>query len=1199
MIWYVLSDGRHIPERMMNMAWKKQFTPEERAAYQAEKRAEIEDIFKRIDAGVQRVFTSEKYRDYLKFMSRFTDYSARNTLLIAMQKPDATLVAAYGKWKQLGRQVSKGESGIEILAPVAYKTGTVEEIERPVVDEFGNRQYNPDGTEKTEIIQNPVMDIAFRKAYVFDVSQTTGKEIPVPVSDLSGELDSDKMAAILKALQRVTGIEIQFADIPGGAKGYYSPADNQIVVQSGMSDAQTLKTAFHECAHKLLHDPDLKSVTTKSARNEKEVQAESTAFIVAERMALDTSEYSFPYIASWSDGKQLDQLTKVLDEIQHAAKRMSSAIDSELLKLQKRDLTIEEMLADTDLDNIQKAEILVDDCRKRGIVFCRQDENAILQYAGAHEDISDTVRLISDMEMTMVQIPEMEAPQDISQAEYVAEMGFDTFNRRPKEAVIMKEMQRTDHPKKPETLGNTPFQVLCRSQVQYFKGLKPRHAENIAKQLDADGIAFSGVRKENSVTLTVRKVDVPQYEAAVAKVKAVYSQARKAAPQQALQYFDTPPRKPQKPITEQRPARAPKDVPIVTNSFVEARQNNRLDELWDSINASKACRDFIDKHLYDAYENRDLKGFVQQLEEQFGMERTMYTLAATVQLKSEDGHFTPEVKKEAARFSFESDQFRLRFLTEQHPVRLNHLYEVLIDRAKELAQAQAKQPELPKLSDYLSGQFLLSTERVTVRDDYRGIPETKYFHSSVNEYFADGIGWLNEDAYDREQKLSDESPNQFYSKVSKINADCINPDGAVSKIDMTRQEYELMTAHTYAPENRQALAMAKAKLAELKEGAGIRQKPTEQYAVRQSADHRYSVVTISADGLVTPVIPDLKTVPAAKKALLTLYEQRSKTARCELVHPQVLDEKSAALYTAQEELPQTVYRIQLSREMNAPDTHYVQEYIKNSDDSYKVGKVMARGDYFACNIALGKLIAPEPEMKQDRFMEAIMTAAAVPPAPTKPEVQAEREAEPTPPAADFVIYQLKGGDETRDLRFEPYDRLTQQGQKPDIANYDLIYEGSMADVTDNPDLRIQLEAIFRKFNLERPDDFTGHSLSVSDVVVVRDQAFYVDSFGFKPLPDFLTPAIAAPELTEQRFLDALPGRLQAIAEHTVSPAEDNLLKVSAEAEKLRIDPSIMRKAAEMVDDPRIDRMAETYVKRFETGNPQESQQKPKPKKPKL
>lgn len=1182
------------------MAWKKQYTPEEQAAYQTQKRAEIEGIFKRIDEGVQQVFTSEKYRDYLKFMSRFTDYSARNTLLIAMQKPDATLVAAYSKWKQLGRQVSKGESGIEILAPVAYKTGTVEEIERPVADEFGNRQYNPDGTEKTEIVQNPVMDIAFKKAYVFDVSQTTGKEIPVPVSDLSGDLDSDRMSAVFKALQRVTGIEIQFADIPGGAKGYYSPADDKIVVQSGMSDAQTLKTAFHECAHKLLHDPDLKSVTTKSARNEKEVQAESTAFIVAERMGLDTSEYSFPYIASWSDGKQLDQLTKVLDEIQQAAKRMSSLIESELLKLQKRDLTIEEMLADTDLDNIQKAEILIDDCRERGIVFCEQDEDAILQCAGEHEDISDTVRLISDMEMTLVQIPETEeVPQDISQAEYVAALSFDTFNLRPKEAITMNKMQKSDKTQKSETLGNTPYQVLCRSQVQYFKGLKPRHAENIAKQLDADGIAFSGVRKDQTVTLTVRKVDVPQFEAAVAKVKAGYSKTRTAAPQQAQRYFDAPPRKPEPPVPEKQPPKAPKDVPIVTTSFVEARQNNRLNELWDSINASKACRDYIDQNLYDAYANRNLKGLVKQLEEQFGMERTLYTLAATIQLKSEDGRFTPEVKKEAARFTFDSDNMRLKFLTEQHPVRLNHLFEVLIVRARELAQAQTQQKkEQPKLSDFLSGQFLLSTERVSVHDDYRGIPETNYYNSSVNEYFVDGIGWLNEDAYDREQKLSSEPANQFYSKVSKINADCINSDGTVSKIDMTRQEYELMTSHTYAPENRQALAMAKAKLAEHKKDAGIHLKPTEQYAVRQSADHRYSVVTISADGLVTPVIPDLKSVPEAKKAMLEFYEQRNKTARCELVHPQVLDEKSAALYHAQEELPPVVYRIQLSRQKDSADTHYVQQYVKCSDDGYKVGKVMTHGDYFTCNSALSNLIAQKPEQKQDRFMDALLTAA-VSSKPPAPETQTEQSAAPDMQETDFAIYQLKGGDETRDLRFEPYDRLTQQGQKPEMINYDLVYKGDMAEISDNPDLRIQLEAIFRKFNLERPDDFTGHSLSVSDVVVTRNQAFYVDSFGFKPLPGFLTPAITAPNLTEERFLEALPGRLQAIAEHTVNPAEDNLLKVSTEAAKLQIAPAIMQKAAEMVNDPHVEQMAETYAKRFHAGNSPEQQKKPKPQKPKL
>lgn len=129
------------------------------------------------------------------------------------------------------------------------------------------------------------------------------------------------------------------------------------------------------------------------------------------------------------------------------------------------------------------------------------------------------------------------------------------------------------------------------------------------------------------------------------------------------------------------------------------------------------------------------------------------------------------------------------------------------------------------LSGYLSDQFLLSTERVSVREDYRGIPETSYYNSSVNEYFVEGIGWLDNDAYDREQKCSGETAKQFYSKVTKINAACVNVDGTVSNIDMTRQEYELLTEKTYAPENKQTLEMAKAKLAERKDNAGIMPNP--------------------------------------------------------------------------------------------------------------------------------------------------------------------------------------------------------------------------------------------------------------------------------------------------------------------------------------------------------------------------------------
>lgn len=256
-------------------------------------------------------------------------------MLINMQRPDATLVAAYGKWKQLGRHINKGETGIAIFAPTPYKTNEYIETQKPAYDEYGNQLYNEDGTEKMETIETPLTGMAFKTVYVFDVSQTDGKELPEPVSELTGDVDAARKDAIFTAIKKVTGIDVEFQDIKGGSKGYYSPASDTIVIKTGMSDAQTLKTVFHETAHKLLHDPKSEIVTVKSPRNEKEVQAESVAFMVAEKFGIDTSEYSFPYIASWSEGKQLEQLKNALQEIQSAAKQISNAIESELLKMQK------------------------------------------------------------------------------------------------------------------------------------------------------------------------------------------------------------------------------------------------------------------------------------------------------------------------------------------------------------------------------------------------------------------------------------------------------------------------------------------------------------------------------------------------------------------------------------------------------------------------------------------------------------------------------------------------------------------------------------------------------------------------------------------------------------------------------------------------------------------------------------------------
>ena len=203
----------------------------------------------------------------------------------------------------------------------------------PVRNSNGQRIYNADGTEKKEQVETEETTIGFKKIYVFDVSQTTGEPIPEYVHELDEDIEDGHVEAVITAVRSVTGITVDVEDITGGAKGYYSHSEKRIVIRTGLSGAQAVKTVIHECAHALLHDPDKKLPTANSTRNDKEVQAESVAYIVASKYGLDTSEYSFPYIASWSQGKQLEQLNRFLNEIQETARIICDAVDNELLAL--------------------------------------------------------------------------------------------------------------------------------------------------------------------------------------------------------------------------------------------------------------------------------------------------------------------------------------------------------------------------------------------------------------------------------------------------------------------------------------------------------------------------------------------------------------------------------------------------------------------------------------------------------------------------------------------------------------------------------------------------------------------------------------------------------------------------------------------------------------------------------------------------
>ena len=294
----------------------------------------MKEITDRLEAGIQALFESEQYKAYLTAMSKFHNYSFNNTLLIAMQKPDASLVAGFGKWRDdFERHVKKGEKGIKILAPSPYKVKKqMEKIDpatqKPVI--------GADGKPVTE--EREIEIPAFRVVTVFDVSQTEGKEIPdIAVSELTGSVE--QYQDFFAALEKASPVPIAFENIEGGAHGYYHLEEKRIAIDEGMSELQTLKTAIHEIAHAKLHAIDKDAPATEQAdrldRRTREVQAESVAYAVCQYYGLDTSDYSFGYVAGWSSGRELSELKASLETIRKAANELITDIDGHMAQLQQ------------------------------------------------------------------------------------------------------------------------------------------------------------------------------------------------------------------------------------------------------------------------------------------------------------------------------------------------------------------------------------------------------------------------------------------------------------------------------------------------------------------------------------------------------------------------------------------------------------------------------------------------------------------------------------------------------------------------------------------------------------------------------------------------------------------------------------------------------------------------------------------------
>lgn len=315
----------------------------------------VQEITDRLETGIKELFDSEKYVTWLNTMSKFHEYSLNNTILIAMQRPDATMVAGYTQWqKDFERNVNKGEKAIRILAWNPHK----EKVERDKIDpETHEPVKDENGNTVKEIaeVQRP----SYKVVNVFDVSQTEGKEIPTLATELKGNVRN--FQDFFEALKRACPISIEFENIDGSARGYFHQKDQRIAIQEGMSEIQTIKTAIHEMAHQRLHSVEQENNQSYQSKNqeekaqtrsEKEVEAESVAYTVCQHFGIDTSDYSFGYVAGWSQGKEMAELKASLLTIRRAAASMIDDIEGHIkeIHLEKiENMTIDEaaeLLAD-------------------------------------------------------------------------------------------------------------------------------------------------------------------------------------------------------------------------------------------------------------------------------------------------------------------------------------------------------------------------------------------------------------------------------------------------------------------------------------------------------------------------------------------------------------------------------------------------------------------------------------------------------------------------------------------------------------------------------------------------------------------------------------------------------------------------------------------------------------------------------------
>ena len=1138
----------------------------------ADKPAEkLKEITDRLEQGITELFDSERYKEYLQVMSKFHNYSFNNTLLIAMQKPDASLIAGFNAWKNnFGRNVMRGEKGIRILAPSPYKIRQEVEKKDP---QTGKTVIGKDGKPVTETkeIQIP----AYKVVAVFDVSQTEGRELPsLSANELTG--DVEKYEDFFAALEKTSPVPMGFEKIEGTAHGYYHLEEKRIAIDEGMSQLQNLKTAIHEIAHAKLHDIDLNAPQEEQPdrpdRRTREVQAESVAYTVCQHYGLDTSDYSFGYVAGWSSGRELAELKSSLETIRATAAEIINSIDGHFAELQKEreaakaqeaekeptpDLAAEptvtilwsesSQLREGETIPLSRANTLIAELDETNLASPGYDKTAFrIDYVmNGQPDHYEGRQDLGDGDGSLVEHIEQYHTYYLNDKEWEnyllrnegrealeadkehRAMLLNEFipylklhcNLSEMERIAGEALQAGDDLTPTETAYHTAIQAY----VSECRGLVNQGEYNLPpvpqlRDFDVELEAYKEHVKEEiaqeaaDAGMTVEEYAANGYEPYTAPEQETAQTAEPQEPEEPE--AQEKPQEPESPVSEKADTPEQAEPPASKAAQTSTPEPTETTVTYYPINENAARRakeaiSFSDYKPGSA--TAEYRHYVDEAAEIAARQKKRVDPSFHEKI---DGLLDAYARKLAANMN-KGYEITTRVPSimiaggSNFPVRKKEKQNAAAD--KNMEEYREIQGLLDKIRSTGMGGISADDPNAVSKLESKlaKLEQAQETMKAVNAYYRkhktlDGCPHLSPEQIEKLKASMSGSyranPKPFESyQLSNNNAEIRRLKNRITALTRRKElgyvgwEFDGGRVEANTADNRLQIFFDEKPDKEIREelkGNGFRYAPSTEAWQRQLNDN--AIYAADCIKCIQPLTGERPT-ELQKRA-------RQEAAAEKAAAPEQPQEETQGAEPGDASTPETFYKVRQNPYSDSPENSYLlQEYVAQDNGMAKLGDILYTGTPEKCRELLGKLETGELTQGdvKDLYAKAQEAQTAAEPGQDAPEQTADKK---EPDKDTFSIYQLKDGDGMRDYHFEPYDRLQAAGLSVEAANYNLIYTAELTPGTS-------LEDIYTRFNIDHPKDFKGHSLSVSDIVVLHqngeDTAHYVDSFGYKEVPEFL------------------------------------------------------------------------------------------------